>query len=193
MKIIKCIITYSMQQSPSWEATRFVAIQEIPRILLNPNVHYRIHNFPPPVSILSQPNPVHTPTSHILKIHPNIILPSMPRSPHWSVSLGFTHQNCIQASLLPYPRYMPRPSHSSRFYHPHSIGWAVQMHNLFGKIYVRILFHFNGIMVFILTIYKQKRNLKNTLFVTETEFNMFPCNTLINLLNPTGYYAYHQV
>jgi hypothetical protein len=55
--------TYSMEQSPSWEAVWFVASQEIPRILLNPKVHYRIRNCPPPVSILSQPNPVHT--SHI--------------------------------------------------------------------------------------------------------------------------------
>jgi hypothetical protein len=53
------ILTYSMEQSPSWEANRFVASQEIPRILLNPKVHYRIHNCPPPVSVLSQPNPVH--------------------------------------------------------------------------------------------------------------------------------------
>jgi hypothetical protein len=52
-----------MEQSHFWEAKRFVAIQEIPRILLNPKIHYRIHNCPPPVSILSQHNPVHTPTS----------------------------------------------------------------------------------------------------------------------------------
>jgi hypothetical protein len=48
-----------MEQSPSWEANRYVASQEIPRILLNPKVHYRIYNCPTPVSILSQPNPVH--------------------------------------------------------------------------------------------------------------------------------------
>jgi hypothetical protein len=53
----------TLEQSPVWEANRFVASQEIPRILLNLKVHYCIHNCLPPVSILSQPNPVHTPTS----------------------------------------------------------------------------------------------------------------------------------
>jgi len=35
-------LTYSMEQSPSWEANRFAASKEIPRILWNPKVHYRI-------------------------------------------------------------------------------------------------------------------------------------------------------
>jgi hypothetical protein len=64
-----------MEQSPSWEANRFSASQEIPRILWNPKVQYHIYKCLPPVPILSQLDSVHTSTSYFLKIHFNIILP----------------------------------------------------------------------------------------------------------------------
>ena len=71
---VTCLFTYLLTYSlhgaeSSWEADRFSASQEIPRILLNHKFHYRINKFPPPVPILSQINPVHAPTSYFLKIH----------------------------------------------------------------------------------------------------------------------------
>jgi len=90
-----------MVQSPSWEPNWFAASQEIPLISRNPNVHYRTHKRPPPVSILGQPNPVLILTSHLLEIRPNIIHPSMPRSPQWSPFLRFPHQDPIHPLSSP--------------------------------------------------------------------------------------------
>ena len=95
------ILTHCVEQSPTWEPNRFSATQEIPRILGNPKVHYRTHKRPPPVSILSQPNPVHIPTFHLLEINSNIIHPSTPRSPQWSRSLRFPHQDPIHPLSSP--------------------------------------------------------------------------------------------
>ena len=90
-----------MVQSPSWEANWFAASQEIHRISRNPTVHYRTHKRPPPDFNLGQPNPVHITTSHLLKIHSNIIHPYKPRSPHWSLSFQFPHQDTIHPDSSP--------------------------------------------------------------------------------------------
>ena len=127
-----------MQRKPSWEVNWFAASQEIPRISRNPRVHYRTHNRPPPVSILGQPNPVHIPTSHLLEIHPNIIHPSTPRSPHWSPSLRFPHQDPIHPPLLTHTCHMPSPSHSSRFFHLHKL-----MNESINFIYIYICIRSN--------------------------------------------------
>jgi len=42
LSTLTCLLTYSMEQCPSCEVYRFLASQEIPHILQNPKVYYRI-------------------------------------------------------------------------------------------------------------------------------------------------------
>jgi hypothetical protein len=59
------LLTYSMEQSASWEANRFSVSQEIPHFLWNP----KVHKCPPRVPLLSQIDPV---------LPPHIPLPKDP-------------------------------------------------------------------------------------------------------------------
>ena len=110
------LLTYSTVQSPSWEANRFKASQEIPLISRNPKIHYRTHKRPPPVPILSQPNLVHIPTSHPLEIRPNIIHPSTPRSsPVVSFPPVSPPRPYTPPSSHPYAPHAQRPSIKYRY------------------------------------------------------------------------------
>jgi hypothetical protein len=94
-----------MEQSPSWEANQLSTRQEISHISWKPKAHYCIHKNPPPVRILpdrSSPCPI-----PFLKIHFNIILPSMPGSSKWSLSLRFPQQTLCTLLLSPHKRYTP--------------------------------------------------------------------------------------
>ena len=94
------LLTYFMQQSPSWEAKGFSSSQEFPRISWNPKVHYHIHKCPPTVTILSQLDQFHTPTFHFLKNRLNVIPPFSLASPKWSPILRFPHQNPVYTPLF---------------------------------------------------------------------------------------------
>jgi hypothetical protein len=61
----------SVEQSNTWEASGRSASQEISRLLWNLKVYYSIHKRPPPGSIMSQMNPVHTLTYYLFIINFN--------------------------------------------------------------------------------------------------------------------------
>jgi hypothetical protein len=56
-----------MELSPLEAASR-AAAQELPNILWNQKVHYRVHKSPPLFPILSQIYPVHTTPSYLAKV-----------------------------------------------------------------------------------------------------------------------------
>jgi len=93
-----------MEQS-AWEANRFSASQEIPRISWNPKVPYHSHKCPPPLPILSQVDPVHTPKSHFLKIHLNIIFPFKLVVSRVVSFLQFSPPKSAPSSVVLYHRY----------------------------------------------------------------------------------------
>ena len=67
------------------------------------------------------PHPTSWRSILILSTHLRLGLPS------GLLPSGFPHQDPIQPPVLTHTRHMPSPSHSSWFYHPHNIGWGVQI------------------------------------------------------------------
>jgi hypothetical protein len=79
-----------MDKSPTWEADSHSASQEIPRLLWNPKVHYRVHKSQQLVPVLCEMHPVHNFSPYVLQIYSNIILPFTPSSSQVSFLLDVT-------------------------------------------------------------------------------------------------------
>jgi hypothetical protein len=119
-----------MEQSPCWEDDSHSDSQEIPRLLWNLKVHYRVHKGPPLAPTLSQIHPVHTLPPYFPNIHSNIILPSTLRSLDWSLPFWFSDQNYVYISHLSHACYMPHSPHLSSYVHPNNNWRSVQVMKL---------------------------------------------------------------
>ena len=133
------LFTCCMEESPSKEDDRSTASQEIPHIFWNPEVHHHVQRSPPPAPYPVPNEASSCSLSHTLKIRINIILPSIPRSSKWSLSLRFLHHNPVCTYSVSSICYMPFPSHSSWFDHPNSIWWVVQIKSPYYVIFSTLL------------------------------------------------------
>ena len=120
--ILTYLLTYSMEQSPSEKLTGSAASQKIPRIFgtrrfLTVPTSARHLSISWANSIQSPQLP---PTSwrSILILFSHLCL----GLPNGLFSLRFPNHNPVHTSPLPHTCHIPRPSHSSRFYHQHNIG-----------------------------------------------------------------------
>jgi hypothetical protein len=119
-----------MAQTPTWEANSHSVGQEIPCVLWNLKVPYRLHNSLALVLILSQMHTVHTFPLYFRKIQSNIIFPSTPRSSMWSLPFTFTNQNYVCISHISCACYVPRLYHRRWLDHRNNTLWSIQVMKL---------------------------------------------------------------
>jgi hypothetical protein len=113
-RISQHLLTYARtEMTPSWEAANCEATRELPSILWNPEVHYRVHKSPLHVPILSLISTIHTIPSYLSEIHFNIVHPPMSWFSQRSVSFWLLWTADWK---LVCTRKAPRPTISTQFF-----------------------------------------------------------------------------
>ena len=124
------LLIYSMVQSPSWEANWLQLVKKFPAfhgtrrfITALTSVRHLSLSWASPIQYI-YPHPTSWRSILILSTNLRLGLPS------GLFPSGFPTKNLNIPPLFTHTSHMPSPSHSSRFYHSHNIGWAVQIINV---------------------------------------------------------------
>jgi hypothetical protein len=130
-----------MELSCPWETASCAAIQELPSILWNPKVQYRVHNSPPLVPILSR-------SMQSVPLHPLSLRSILILSTHLLRGLrsglfpsGLPADSYMHSSAL-HSSYMPLPSHSPWLDHSNYTWRRVQVIKLLIMQFSRTSRHF---------------------------------------------------
>lgn len=117
-----------VDHNSSWEANSDTSSWEISHILCTLEVHDWVGS-PPLFCTPSQINQVSILLSNFLNINFSIILPSVPLSSMWSLSVCSPYQNCVCISVLPHTCHVSYPSQHPWFY-PLDTTWTVPIMQL---------------------------------------------------------------
>jgi hypothetical protein len=102
-------------------------VAQIPHILWNPTVHYRVHKVPPLVAMLSQMSPACP--SCFFEVSFNNILPSKFRYSKRSVASRFFNRTLC--SLMSHTCHLPHPLYTSWVRHANNVWRGIQITILF--------------------------------------------------------------
>jgi hypothetical protein len=123
VRTVHLIVTNSMEQNSSWEASSSSASKKIPHSLFNQNLHYRVHKNPPLAPLLAKSiHPISSTSVSILSSHIRQCLPS-----------GF-FLSCFPTKtyvhVFPHTCYVHHPFSFSSYDYSNNIWWGVCITNL---------------------------------------------------------------